>query len=44
MDRQKSAQEHYGDITFCILESFPFQEDKALGSCLSKLSVSSRFF
>jgi len=39
MDRQKWAQEHYGDIIFCILESFTFQEDKALDSCLSMLSV-----
>ena len=39
MDSQKSAQEHYGDITFCILESFPFQEDKALGSFPSMMSV-----
>jgi hypothetical protein len=39
MNRQKRAQEHDGDIKFCILESFPFQEDKALGSCLSLISV-----
>ena len=39
MDRQKRAQEHYCDIKFCVLESFPFQEDKASVSCLSMLSV-----
>jgi len=39
MDRQKRAQEHYGDITFCVLVSFPFQEDKASVPCLSMLAV-----
>jgi len=39
MDRQKRAQEHYGDIIFCILESFPLNDGKALRSCLSMLSV-----
>ena len=39
MDRQKRAQEHYGDIKICILESFSLHEGKALGSCLSMLSV-----
>jgi len=28
MDRQTVAQEHHGDITFCILEPFPFPQDK----------------
>jgi hypothetical protein len=35
----KRAQEHCGDINFCILEYFSFQEDKALGSCPSMLSL-----
>jgi hypothetical protein len=28
MERQTVAQEHHGDIKFCILESFSFQQDK----------------
>jgi len=39
MDRQKRAQEHFGDIKICILESFFFLEGKAFGSCPSMLSV-----
>jgi len=39
MNKQKRAQEQYGDNKCCILGSFPFQKDKALGVCLSMLSV-----
>ena len=28
MDRQKRAQEHYGDIKFCVLESFLSRKKK----------------